>query len=380
MNRHQVPMFRSVLTGGLVLAVASACTPDAPFRAEARSRTSEVGASTSIHQQERMGHAPLGVRWRAIRASVESATFHRLNKFDWIGEAHNEGIDRLRRELRAEVGVGSLCTAIERAAIAEATVRSDARRIQLDPRRLRIAVNATLTKRGCTTATEIDPTAWRYNSLGVSTAQESPSQHALALLASIEGAVLNASSPGHLSTALIPVLDSATILGGVDEELVHASASIAVASYEYWEAEWEAAGADVDAEYGACILANEATMVDPITYCLTGQVIVPTGGHRNRRHDAIEYALGGLTVTHILHRSKLASSRLANSSDPCFIPGATVRSWVKTDFIGAVGGFFGGLWAGPGALSVGLATGISSSAAHFAWDYAVATYECNRPK
>lgn len=183
-----------------------------------------------------------------VAASNLAAELHRTNRMDWVGEAHSRGIDHFRKALRAKkIKKGQLCRALPQI-LAEDDARlpghrSESReKIEAAAREEMKLHNLCAARRTAVLSLPPRlsiplPSGSHAASIVVTPATQGVTVEGL--LEQIENAASVATSSSGLAASLSPITAQAATLEPVAQDIVLASASLALSSAEYWEANRE---------------------------------------------------------------------------------------------------------------------------------------------
>ena len=285
-------------------------------------------------------------RWQLRRELAANREFHAKNKYDWIGIAHNRGMDAIRAEMRKPGNdLGRMCEIVENVTVREVQVSTGLSRAAAEAS-VRAQLRAVLLAAGCAQRPHGQRTAYSPVELS-SSFQSTPSPEAVSLAGDILDVIRVSSESSGLAAALTPILDSASVLGGTDEEYVQSAASVAVSSGEYWEVETPAFQQEVE---------------DDFYSCLGGHPIIPPSEEElqdcrdlNAQYTNRAAPPGSRRVTRALASfASYTGGRSAGAGQWC--GPMNWRDVVEADFAGALGGLVTG--GPPAALSAGIGASL----------------------
>lgn len=283
----------------------------------------------------------------AVKESAR-AKFHRVNRLDFVGVAHNAAVRQfMARVQRGEVH-GSVCDEILTAVSQTAALPSGG---QATAAQKRATARRVLTSMGtCATS---GPARVHEAALMQSSGELSPG--ATALISGIDLAISSSATSQDLAAALLPILDQAAQLSPVEADIVAAGASVALASHENWE----------------------TTVTDAYISSVTDGIVASYG-------DCFQYystADEGVSSCMGLHQSRLAlptSYRGGGTAGPVFqlagfytCPKPDPKEVIHTDFAGAIGGAIVTAWTGGGVIIGAFVAGTGASVGEMAWQLGV---------
>jgi hypothetical protein len=242
---------------GTAVGFAAACTD-----------ATEPPANTAPHSQATApatpapGIAETGTRSRTDRPGTSAAAeFHRANRMDWVGVAHNRGLDVFRAELRAHKyrSLSQLCEGVLEMTLREGLRSPEHQQASAGERRS-ILQGVLPGMPGCNEArtsfapatTPPGPSAVRFASYVPASASASlvPVVSVQSSLDQITYAVSVATDVNSLAIRLGEISSAARVLDAAGQQAVLGAASLALSSVEYWQANYSAFEAEVIAEYG----------------------------------------------------------------------------------------------------------------------------------
>ena len=195
---------------------------------------------------------------------VTAAEFHRKNPMDWVGAQHNHGLDVFRAELRARKhrNVQQLCRELIELALRDSLHPAEHRQMNVEQRRSLVEQGLSTTpgcrnlRAGLTSGGPFSPMS--TGSATVRFASVSSSDMGMAfqtegvqsLLDRISYAISTAYDPNSLASQLDQIVASAASLEPSARDAVYGAASLALSSVEYWNANYPAFKAEVEAGYG----------------------------------------------------------------------------------------------------------------------------------
>jgi hypothetical protein len=279
------------------------------------------------------------------------ARFHRVNRLDWIGVAHNAALVAFERRLaRGEVH-GDVCAEILDMVAGGRYLPST---VQLGATELRTAASRTLSSRGA-----CPPGAAAVRPVALMQSGEGLSPEASALVSEIYASAGSTLTASDLAVALLPILDRASQLSPIEADIVLAGASVAQASKEHWEVTLTDAfvASETDgilSSYGGCF-AQYTTAVDGVSACMglrQSPLVQPTTDGRHRRDGA--------------------PALLAAAYFGC--PKPNRNEVVKQDVTGAIGGAIGAAWTGAGVVAGAVGGGVGMSTAEMLWQMGSAAW------
>lgn len=300
-------------------------------------------------------HTPSGVQARIPADTVTTArvlgkiptgggaaAFHRRNRQDWAGKAHNQSMDLFRRALESgRYANTSMCDAymdfVEHTDLAPAGAKP------LSPQQRREAAALGLSLSGITDCPQKSTGNLRMVAFAAprALARSNSSESAEDLLYDVEAAVDAATDANGLADALSPILDAADQLSDTDQtNAIYVAASVAQSSFEYWtdesnlDAEADAAAEQLYTSNKSCIDADPNNW----SHCIP---------------EPIAWRMPGRSLPLPFRASVVA------------YPG---RCWLfsgkdiaKADVAGLVSGFLYGGWATAGLSIVGTAAAASTT-------------------
>lgn len=249
---------------GTAVGFAAACTD-----------ATESPTNTAPHSQATApatpapGVAETGTRSRTDRAGTSTAAaFHRANRMDWVGVAHNRGLDVFRAELRAHKyrSLAQLCEGVLELTLRERLRAPEHQQVSAAERRS-IIQGVLPGMPGCSSArTSFAPATSPLGPSAVRLASYAPASTSTSLvqavsvqssLDQITYAVSVASDVNSLASRLDEISRAAGALDPAGQQAVLGAASLALSSVEYWQANYDAFEAEVVAEYGCSLNCEE---------------------------------------------------------------------------------------------------------------------------
>lgn len=242
---------------GTAVGFAAACTD-----------ATEPPANTAPHSQATAPATPApgavetGTRSRDDgRGTSTAAAFHRANRMDWVGVAHNHGLDVFRANLRAHKyrSLSQLCEGVVELTLRE-NLRAPEHQQSSAGERRNILQGALPGMPGCSSVrtsfvpatSPLGPSAVRFASYLPAGAGTSllPAVSVQSSLDQITYAVSVARDVNSLALRLDEISRAAAVLDAAGQQAVLGAASLALSSVEYWQANYDAFEAEVIAEYG----------------------------------------------------------------------------------------------------------------------------------
>ena len=288
--------------------------------------------------------------------------FHKNNRDDWVGVAHNAAMDHLHAKAATILKGPDVCDKIVDFMMEEGRAVSSAHTTQALSRR---AVETVMLRGACgdyysaRQGSPVHPASYMQS-------EEQPlSPAASSLTDQISTATLTAATSGDLALQLNPIVDAAYALTAPGEtDIVLSGASVAQSSREYWEVQLIPSNYNAEitngvAQNGACLsLYSDANTA--VFQCLglsEPKVIIPTGFQQ----------LGASAS--LFHLAQ---------SQACWDQNMSLTEIGHQDFVGAAAGAIAGFWTGgPAAIpEAALLGGGSVSAAEVAWQIGK-TFYCN---
>lgn len=307
MNRPHVRSFAVgavVITAAFALACSDRTNAPPPLTAPATNGTSRA---TSYDKAAERGKA------------------HRNNPSDWVGLAHNRALDDYRAKLRQGQVSRDVCNDLVEFAADQARAPKDDQRSRAE--RIRAGRDALRRMGLCAdrfAVASAASSAKLAQDVTISAAME-------AILYAICDAIVNAVDSYDLAYRLNQLYPSIAVLPAREAEVTYATASVAVSSSEYWEANTEAAYRDINAAYGGCI-PRYTTSVDDAAKACMGLSGGGSGG-------------GGSELMLYRHGAERPSSSFSLAQLPRDDPRTVacfgyldLRKTVGSDFLGAFGG------------------------------------------
>jgi hypothetical protein len=261
-----------------------------------------------------------------------------MNDLDWIGQAHNKGLDDFRAQLRlANYPRNRMCSFIP-TFLEEPSRVPESRRASVDRRGGTAGIGVAYNERVCS-AKQRKRGKPNISSVAWTSAMQSPA--ATGSLTAIENAIDAATSPEDLASRLIPILEASASQPELERTVIATTVSVTQSSYEYWSANLEAMVEELRTPYEPC----SSTAPSP--------------------QDAVGDCFGGGVDDVDFHGTSPKLLRIASSAGtpPCPPLGESMRAIGKADARGAFGGAFSGAFFGgfPGAIAGGLIGGAGSS-------------------
>jgi hypothetical protein len=242
---------------GTAVGFAAACTDATEPPANTAPRSQAAAPITPSP-----GAVETGTRSRNDHAGTSTAAeFHRANRMDWVGVAHNRGIDAFRAELRAHKyrSLPNLCEGVLELTLRERLRAPDHQQASAGERRS-ILDGVLPGVPGCRSLrTSSAPAASPLAATPVRLASYLPASASAPLMQSVSVqssldriayAVSVASDVSSLAIRLDEISRAAAVLDRAGQDAVLGAASLALSSVEYWQANYDAFEAEVLAEYG----------------------------------------------------------------------------------------------------------------------------------
>lgn len=348
-------------------AVVVACAGDllarpAATRSRAESRIADrsTGRANSLRTTN-------GVATHTTRYTL--AQLHRRNPVDWVGRAHNAGLDFMFAQMRHHVRFHDACLRMV-ARVAD-SLNTNGPRVPAEMVVPWVGKNCSLL-----TAKRAD-NAFQQASLMLAPAPIARarfkgyvvSDSAYALLSQIQGAADTIQNVTSFESVLGPILDAASTLSD-DSSVVQAAVSVAEYSAEYWttsgtiDSAYSAVSTDMfegchSGEYEGQSYTSDAGLVT----CDGGEWLVssPAAWNRTSSPAVMHFASFQRTGAGVMHFASSRGSWCTAANSNWGLAVGVIGGDVGGGIIGGLGGFFlgGGATAGAGAVVVG----VSSSAA-----------------
>ena len=277
----------------------------------------------------------------AVTAGSRALTaLHARNPHDWVGQSHNAVLDAFRQELtrggRSKHNVCALATTlITDSARVPSGVRKGKETLVAKASSLALHAGLALTdlcsQDGRSVRGARARPAWfrplRMQELSPDAAQ---------LVEQIKTSAEVATGLYDFAMRLEPIAGSVTALSPTEQEVVLAVISVAINSYEYWEANYASFVEEFNGAYGGC--ARQ--------YLQQGY----------SDHEAREACLnGGMITDGLSPRDRIPlgpSLRLATFQVECSLP-LRYKRLIGKDIAGAIAGAIVGALFGPGGAAVG---------------------------
>lgn len=337
MKRSRIVAMASSLVAIVVLAVACgeevSTPPVAPPRAP---------PARQVSPERQSGDNQSGDQARA--------RLHRTNPLDRVGEAHNRALAQYAERVRRGEVRGNQCEDILDFVTRQSYLPAD---MHVDGKELRASTARAMSSAGsCGTK---GASLYHRTALGGPT--DNLSAAAAALLGQIDAAIAGATSSGNLAIALTPIVDAAITLPVLEADVIRASASVALSSYEYWEATLTDAYVEqqtnsILATYGTCFRQ----------YGYAEQAVLSCTGLAATR--------GELPIS--FHAPGAVETPLRFVMVVC--PKSNLSEVVHQDYVGAVGGAIASMWSGAGILAGAAGGAIGFSVAEMSWQMGKAAW------
>ena len=324
--------------GTLLLVVGVAACTDTPTvepTASGARKSSPQKQSTSVRTDK--------------TSDNPKVTFHTNNRADWVGQAHNRGLDAIYTELFKEKANSNICATIEQLAAAPERIpdghdKSTASSRHLYARMGLMSTHLCPDNYGLNANSALFLT--NYSRRMNVTAVEGMSAEAQGVLDQIGSAVLAVSTSSELAANLNSILAQMPTLTSTESDVVYSVASVSQSSYEYWESNYEPLTQQVSSIYGNCLgqYSDEDTAMS-ICMGVSSGPVQPT-----------RYLRGTSSVTLILAAS--------------MGPRICSFSWgdvAEADFAGAGTGAVYGALGGPGGIFGGAAIGGLGASTFTGW-------------
>jgi hypothetical protein len=180
--------------------------------------------------------------------SALAAELHRTNRMDWVGQAHSRGLDHFRQALRSKrIKKGQLCKALP-AILAEDDARLPGHRTESRDKieaatreevKLHELCGARRTAVLSPPPRLSPPSTHGSHAASIAVTPAAQGITVEGLLEQITNAASVATTSGGLAASLSPIAAQVATLDPVGQDVVLASASLALSSAEYWEANRE---------------------------------------------------------------------------------------------------------------------------------------------
>jgi len=338
---------------GTAAAVAVACNTD---------RQQSDGTVTAPHSR---GAVMSRSSDRAVTdADREDAKrkFHKNNRDDWVGVAHNAAMDHLHAKAATILKGPDVCDKIVDLMMEEGRAVSSAHKTQTLSRR---AMETVMLSSACGDYFSARQGSSVHPAFYMQSDAQPLSPAASSLTDQISTATLTAATSGDLALQLNPIVDAAYALTASGEtDIVLAGASVAQSSREYWEVQLTPGNYNADitnavTQNAACfgLYSDANTAVLQCMGLSEPRAIIPTG---------FEWHGGSTSLFHLAQ------------SQACWDQNMNLHEIGHQDFVGAVTGAIAGFWSG-GPAAVGEAAllgGGGLSAAELAWQIGKTAY-CN---
>ena len=291
----------------------------------------------------------------SIRSSSESKVdgdaktkFHSSNYADWVGKAHNKGLDDLFAALN-DGQHGNMCAEIEDMFSKPGHMPADQDKLTTGQRRVSVDAGLAITNLCAGLYATDGSIAVTLASRSAGASTNTLSASANNLLSQIDYASYSSTTAGVLAASLNNVLTQANALPSAERDVIYAVSSVAQYSYEYWAVNLTPLDDQVRAVYGNC-LVQYSDQTTAINVCVGIPRPMPTDYDGWREAPLISFASAGLV-----------SAMICNSPDP--------REVRHTDVQGGVGGALLG-WAtatAPGILAGAFLGAVAGSGAEALW-------------
>jgi hypothetical protein len=308
------------------------------------------------------------------------------NRFAWVGEAHNQGLEDLfSRSDRGRGRNGDVCTRFIGSLMTTKTVTAIRSRPGYDAELFADAVNAGLKTGKCAAWRESFRTGrvrFRPVMNAAAPALALPESYTVspAVQEQLDAITANAdqaATAAHYDQLIDPVVQAAAgFPDSLDQAVILASAALASSSAHYWEANYHSqmsaliAAAKADfAQNPSCVPQYvDGDWVVPVE-CVDGGGAVTTTG-RTRFHAAMWDNGTNLPPVRFASMTPMPRNAQEQACITNWEGDGTWRTTLKRDAIGAVTGAIVGVIAGKTAQAAGLAAlggGLASSAADSLW-------------
>lgn len=288
--------------------------------------------------------------------------FHRNNRDDWVGVAHNAAMDHLHEKAATILKGPHVCDKIVDLMMEEGRSVSSAHKTQALSRR---AVETVMLRSACAGYFNARQGSHVHPASYVQSEEQPLSPAASSLTDQISTATLTTATSGDLALQLNPIVDAAYGLTASGEtDIVLAGASVAQSSREYWEVQLIPGNYSADitnavTQNAACfsLYSDANTAVSQCMGLSEPQAVIPTGFRRSGASESL------------FHLAQ---------SEACWDQNMNLHEIGHQDFVGAVAGAITGFWTG-GPAAVGEAAllgGGGLSAAELAWQIGKTAY-CN---
>jgi hypothetical protein len=279
------------------------------------------------------------------QADDPKAAFHANNRADWVGQAHNKGLQDIYSQLLSTKAHSNICAEIERLASASERI-PDGKEKGTAANRSAVARTGLAATGLCSSSLVLGANrpftltnSSRSSTTGVEVDGVSP--EAQAVLDQIGNAVQYATSSGTLAANLNSILSQMPALPTAEVDVVNAVASVSQSSYEYWETNTSTLTQQVTTTYGGCLgqYADEATALNNCMGISSGPV-EPTRYEKNGSGPNVSLAANFVLRT-------------------CYSPSG--GDIAEADFVGAGLGAIGGIFGPPGILAGAAVGGLGAS-------------------
>lgn len=290
-------------------------------------------------------HRTLTEPLTAGRAVATSAQLHQRNPLSWIGVNHNKFLELFRAELVAHgAPPGGICDIAVKVILAHPELLGPGGIAVTSASGARGAIRA-----ACLGAAKVEQSRSLIQPTALLLQSSGPSPAAQDLTNQVHTVAYQYTDPTSFSTALSPILDTATTLpDSMDVQYVQGDVSTAQSSVEYWMDPTDEANeqASFMANYGPCIQAN--LYADYESICL-GLTQAPPASFRRTTSQALRVSF-------------------ASYSPPKPCAGMDWYEVGGADITGFTGGVQSDWEAGPQvALATGLTVGAAASAGMSWW-------------
>jgi len=230
-----------VLVALLTLTVAVACSSDAPTPPRALAPAAPA------------------------RSLTAAADFHRTNKHDWVGVAHNRVLDKFFAGLAKHHGPTDACAQLT-ALISDPEMVPAEHRAEHTVAAMAIGLQALSNycpeQVGQVAAGTVSLASFELaQSTTLSPAAET-------IIAQLRAANASAANSTDLANQYNAILPASAYLSSGESDVVNATASVGLSSLEYWETNLTATQSTTQSAYGGCIQASTTDVDGTILTCV----------------------------------------------------------------------------------------------------------------